>query len=100
MEGSACLLSTNCCRGRRRISHLIRIVYVLFFARGFANLLLIRRTQPGHETSLFAGALHSFSDWLCSRACSAPEAYQYYSVFRSLLYVGLGFNHPSETVYG
>jgi len=58
------------------------IFYLLFFARGFANLRQIRR-MGGHEegTLLFAGALHSSLIGFVVGALFAPEAYQFFPYF-------------------
>lgn len=58
------------------------ILYLLFFARGFKNLKLIRKSKnlpPEHE--LFTGALHSSLVGFVVGALFAPEAYQYFPYF-------------------
>jgi O-antigen ligase len=58
------------------------IFYLLFFARGFKNLRLIRKAKnlpPEHK--LFTGALHSSLVGFVVGALFAPEAYQYFPYF-------------------
>lgn len=58
------------------------VLYLLFFARGFANLKELRRiptTDP--EIDLFAGALRGTLVGFIVGALFAPEAYQYFPYF-------------------
>lgn len=58
------------------------ILFMLFFARGFKNLRILRRTQNLDEhTVLFVGALHSSLIGFAVGACFAPEAYQFFPYF-------------------
>jgi len=58
------------------------ILYLLFFARGFANLRELRKMQGlDEETILFAGALHSSLVGFIVGGLFAPEAYQYFPYF-------------------
>src|SRR5207302_227610 len=58
------------------------ILYLLFFARGFANLRLLRRTKTlNAQTRLFVGALHSSLIGFTVGASFAPEAYQFFPYF-------------------
>jgi O-antigen ligase len=58
------------------------ILYLMFFARGFANLRLIRRMKNlDAQTMLFVGALHSSLIGFTVGACFAPEAYQFFPYF-------------------
>ena len=58
------------------------IFYLLFFARGFANLRQLRLMRGmDEETALFAGALHSSLIGFLVGALFAPEAYQYFPYF-------------------
>jgi O-antigen ligase len=58
------------------------VLYLLFFARGFANLRQLRR-MPNYdgETELFSGALYATLIGFIVGACFAPEAYQYFPYF-------------------
>jgi O-antigen ligase len=58
------------------------ILYLMFFGRGFSNLLQLRRLgNPDLEVKLFAGALHSSLVGFLVGALFAPEAYQYFPYF-------------------
>ena len=58
------------------------ILYLSFFARGFANLRLLNRTKNlNDETILFVGALKSSLIGFVVGACFAPEAYQFFPYF-------------------
>jgi O-antigen ligase len=58
------------------------ILYVLFFASGFANLRKLRRTKNlDPEIVLFVGALHSSLVGFVVGAFFSPEAYQYFPYF-------------------
>jgi O-antigen ligase len=60
----------------------ILILYLMFFARGFANLKKLRRDKSlDAEGAIFAGALTSSLVGFAVGACFAPEAYQYYPYF-------------------
>ncbi len=60
----------------------VSILYLLFFARGFANLRVLSRTKDlDHETILFVGALKSSLVGFVVGACFAPEAYQFFPYF-------------------
>lgn len=60
----------------------VAILYLLFFARGFANLrALMREKNLDSETVLFAGALKSSLIGFVVGACFAPEAYQFFPYF-------------------
>jgi len=58
------------------------VLYLLFFARGFANLRELRR-MPGYdpEMTLFSGALYGSLVGFIVGAFFAPEAYQYFPYF-------------------
>ncbi|MGA7220683.1 MAG: O-antigen ligase family protein, partial [Candidatus Sulfotelmatobacter sp.] len=58
------------------------ILYLLFFARGFANLRkLLRRKDLDVHTTLFIGGLHSSMVGFAFGALFAPEAYQFFPYF-------------------
>lgn len=58
------------------------ILYVLFFACGFANLRQLRRRRDlDVDTTLFVGALHSSLIGFVVGALFAPEAYQFFPYF-------------------
>jgi O-antigen ligase len=58
------------------------ILYLLFFARGFANLRMLNKEKNlDSETILFAGALKSSLVGFVVGACFAPEAYQFFPYF-------------------
>jgi O-antigen ligase len=58
------------------------VLYVLFFARGFANLQEINKIgRMDEEMKLFAGALHSSLVGFLVGALFAPEAYQFFPYF-------------------
>ncbi|MGO9085992.1 MAG: O-antigen ligase family protein [Candidatus Sulfotelmatobacter sp.] len=60
----------------------ILILYLLFFARGFANLRALGNTKDlDGETVLLVGALKSSLVGFVVGACFAPEAYQYFPYF-------------------
>jgi len=60
----------------------VLMLYLMFFARGFANLRALRRKQNlDAETVLFVGALKSSLVGFVVGACFAPEAYQYLPYF-------------------
>jgi O-antigen ligase len=60
----------------------VLILYVLFFARGFANLRILSKTKNlDDETVLFVGALKSALVGFVVGACFAPEAYQFFPCF-------------------
>lgn len=60
----------------------VAILYLLFFARGFANLRELRRQRNlDPETILFVGALKSSLIGFVVGACFAPEAYQFFPYF-------------------
>jgi uncharacterized membrane protein YfcA len=54
----------------------------MFFARGFRNLRILRRTPNlDQQTVLFVGALHSSLVGFAVGAVFAPEAYQFFPYF-------------------
>lgn len=60
----------------------VLILYLMFFARGFANLKYLRRIRnPDPETRLFVGALRASLIGFVVGACFAPEAYQFFPYF-------------------
>jgi hypothetical protein len=60
----------------------VLISYLLFFAAGFSNLRLLRKTKGlDEETILFIGALKSSLVGFAIGACFAPEAYQFFPYF-------------------
>jgi O-antigen ligase len=60
----------------------VLILYLMFFARGFANLNSVRKDKTlSAETLIFAGALTSSLVGFAVGACFAPEAYQYFPYF-------------------
>jgi O-Antigen ligase len=60
----------------------VLILYLLFFARGFANLRVLSQTKNlDDETVLFLGALKSSLVGFVVGACFAPEAYQFFPYF-------------------
>jgi O-antigen ligase len=60
----------------------VLVLYLMFFARGFANLKdLARRKDLDSQTRLFAGALISSLVGFVVGACFAPEAYQFFPYF-------------------
>lgn len=60
----------------------VLILYLMFFARGFRNLRILRKT-PGldEHTVLFVGALHASLIGFVVGALFAPEAYQFFPYF-------------------
>jgi len=60
----------------------VLILYLMFFARGFRNLRILRKTPHlDHQTVLFVGALHSSLVGFAVGAVFAPEAYQFFPYF-------------------
>jgi hypothetical protein len=60
----------------------VAFLYLLFFARGFANLRALRNhKRQDSEMILFAGALKSSLIGFVVGACFAPEAYQFFPYF-------------------
>ena len=60
----------------------VLILYLLFFARGFKNLRILRKTKNlDKHTVLFVGALHSSLVGFVVGALFAPEAYQFFPYF-------------------
>jgi hypothetical protein len=60
----------------------VLILYLLFFARGFANLRFLRKMKDlPSEATLFTGALTSSLVGFAIGACFAPEAYQFFPYF-------------------
>jgi len=57
------------------------VLYLLFFARGFANLRQLKRMGIDSDTKLFAGALHASLVGFVVGALFAPEAYQFFPYF-------------------
>jgi O-antigen ligase len=58
------------------------ILYILFFARGFTNLRLLKKIgNLDSETVLFLGALKGSLVGFVVGACFAPEAYQFFPYF-------------------
>lgn len=57
------------------------ILYLLFFARGFANLRALGRRHLDQETVLFVGALKSSLVGFVVGACFAPVAYEFFPYF-------------------
>ena len=58
------------------------ILYIMFFARGFRNLRLLRKMPSlDQHTVLFVGALHSSLVGFAVGAVFAPEAYQFFPYF-------------------
>ena len=60
----------------------VLILYLMFFASGFRNLRILRKTQGLDEhTVLFIGALHASLVGFAVGALFAPEAYQFFPYF-------------------
>lgn len=60
----------------------VLILYLMFFACGFANLkTLSRRKNLDRDTTLFLGALKGSLIGFVVGACFAPEAYQFFPYF-------------------
>jgi len=60
----------------------VLILYLMFFARGFRNLRILRKTPNLDEhTVLFIGALHASLIGFVVGALFAPEAYQFFPYF-------------------
>jgi O-antigen ligase len=60
----------------------VLILYLMFFARGFKNLKILRRRRDlDTETTLLVGALHSSLIGFVVGAFFAPEAYQFFPYF-------------------
>jgi len=60
----------------------VLILYLMFFARGFKNLKILRRRRDlDTETTLLVGALHSSLIGFLVGAFFAPEAYQFFPYF-------------------
>ena len=60
----------------------VLIVYLMFFASGFRNLRILRKTKNLDEhTVLFIGALHASLVGFAVGALFAPEAYQFFPYF-------------------
>lgn len=60
----------------------VLILYLMFFARGFRNLRILRKTPNLDEhTVLFVGALHASLIGFVVGALFAPEAYQFFPYF-------------------
>ncbi len=60
----------------------VLILYLMFFARGFKNLKILRRRRDlDTETTLMVGALHSSLIGFLVGAFFAPEAYQFFPYF-------------------
>lgn len=60
----------------------VLILYLLCFARGFANLRTLRKARDlPSEAKLFAAALTSSLVGFAIGACFAPEAYQFFPYF-------------------
>jgi len=60
----------------------VLILYLMFFAQGFKNLRILRRTKNLDEhTVLFVGALHASLIGFVVGALFAPEAYQFFPYF-------------------
>jgi len=60
----------------------VLILYLMFFARGFANLRILSKTKNlDQEEVLFVGALRSSLVGFVVGACFAPEAYQFFPYF-------------------
>jgi len=58
------------------------VLYLLFFARGFANLRFLRKVKDlPSEAKLFTGALTSSLVGFAIGACFAPEVYQFFPYF-------------------
>ena len=76
------------------------VLYLLFFARGFANLRQLRRMGGlDEETELFAGALHSSLVGFVVGALFAPEAYQFFPYF-AVAYTSVLLAIAKEKVQG
>lgn len=77
------------------------VLYLLFFARGFANLRRLRK-MPGYdaEVELFSGALYGSLIGFVVGACFLPEAYEYFPYFAvaytSVLLAMANEKEPSE----
>lgn len=60
----------------------VLILYLMFFARGFKNLRILRKKQNlDEDIVLFVGALHSSLVGFVIGAMFAPEAYQFFPYF-------------------
>ena len=60
----------------------VLILYLMFFARGFKNLRILRKTKNLDEhTILFIGALHASLIGFVVGALFAPEGYQFFPYF-------------------
>ena len=60
----------------------ILLLYLLFFARGFRNLRILRKAKDLDPTSkLLVAALHSSLVGFIVGACFSPEAYQFFPYF-------------------
>jgi O-antigen ligase len=60
----------------------VLILYLMFFARGFKNLRILRKTKNlDPDIVLFVGALHSSLIGFLVGALFAPEAYQFFPYF-------------------
>ena len=58
------------------------ILFLLFFARGFKNLRILRKRKDlPVDIHLFSGALHSSLVGFVVGACFSPEAYQFFPFF-------------------
>ncbi len=60
----------------------VLVLYLMFFAQGFKNLRILRKTKNLDEhTILFIGALHASLIGFVVGALFAPEAYQFFPYF-------------------
>lgn len=58
------------------------ILFLLFFARGFKNLRILRKRKDlPQDVRLFTGALHGSLVGFVVGACFSPEAYQFFPFF-------------------
>jgi hypothetical protein len=74
----------------------VLILYLMFFARGFANLRVLGKTKNlDNQTILFVGALKSSLVGFVVGACFAPEAYQFFPYF-TVCYTSVLLAMPNE----
>jgi hypothetical protein len=59
----------------------VLILYLMFFARGFANLGRLKQFELDPQAILFRGALQASLVGFVVGACFAPEAYQFFPYF-------------------
>jgi O-antigen ligase len=74
----------------------VLILYLMFFARGFANLRVLGKTKNlDNQTILFVGALKSSLVGFVVGAGFAPEAYQFFPYF-TVCYTSVLLAMPNE----